>query len=213
MELTQQQLDYVNSFLDKKGIDYIDFRIEIFDHIVTEIETFLQNESIDFHTAFENTVNKWETLLQKKHSWLFGFLFKAPYLVIKKAIKLFFPTSIILFSLFFLVLYTIYSQHEFNYIYLLLEKPVKTVFFLGSFSWLFIIYKILTDTQKTVYSFIVKTQAIGIVIIPIIIFLKNSTINLFITTTLLILICSTISNAWFYRKHLIEKEKYQFLFK
>ncbi|CAL2107029.1 conserved membrane hypothetical protein [Tenacibaculum sp. 190524A02b] len=213
MELTQQQLDYINIFLDKKGIDYIDFRIEIFDHIVTEIETLLHNESIDFYTAFENTISKWETPLQETHSWLFGFLFKAPRLVIKKATKLFFPTSIVLFSLFFFVFYTIYSQYEFTFIYLLLEKPIKTIFLLGSFSWLFVTYKILADTKKTVYSFIIKTQAIGIVIIPTIVSLKNPTINLFIAITLLILIISTISNAWFYRKHLIEKEKYQFLLK
>ena len=39
MELTEQQLQRVEHYLDVKHITYIDLRMEVLDHIVSDIET------------------------------------------------------------------------------------------------------------------------------------------------------------------------------
>lgn len=48
MKLTKQNIEVINAALIKKGVDYIDIRIEIIDHFATELE----NCDGDFETNF-----------------------------------------------------------------------------------------------------------------------------------------------------------------
>jgi len=50
MQLTKEQTRRINDFLEGIGIDYIDIRFEMVDHIASEIE----NKIEDTDTFFEN---------------------------------------------------------------------------------------------------------------------------------------------------------------
>ena len=55
MELTKDQIQYIDNLLKKEGIKYWDIRIEMIDHIATDIE---QNaESDDFTIELKNSLN------------------------------------------------------------------------------------------------------------------------------------------------------------
>ncbi|WP_420552146.1 hypothetical protein [Tenacibaculum aiptasiae] len=57
MELTKQQIQRINDFLEGIGIEYIDIRFEMIDHIASEIENKIENipaffENKGFQTPF-----------------------------------------------------------------------------------------------------------------------------------------------------------------
>lgn len=56
MELTKEQILYIDDFLKNKGIKYWDIRIEMIDHIVSEIEKNSTNN--DFNKSFKNSLDK-----------------------------------------------------------------------------------------------------------------------------------------------------------
>ena len=85
MELTEQQLQRVEHYLNVKHITYIDLRMEVFDHIVSDIETKMIKENLDFEIVFYKVTDKWNPQLKETSSWLFGIAYSAPKLVMKKA--------------------------------------------------------------------------------------------------------------------------------
>ena len=89
MELTKEQIQRVDKYLDVKGVKFIDFRIEIFDHIISQIEQKLAIENADFKTVFYQVTNESNKQLDETSSLLFGLIYTAPKIVIKKAKKIF----------------------------------------------------------------------------------------------------------------------------
>ncbi|MFD0992658.1 hypothetical protein [Tenacibaculum geojense] len=87
MELTKEQIARVQKYLDVKGVKFIDFRIEIFDHIVSQIEEILRDECTDFETVFYQVTNEWNNQLNSTSSFIFGLAYSAPKVVITKAKK------------------------------------------------------------------------------------------------------------------------------
>ena len=72
MQLTQEQTKRINDFLEGIGVDYIDIRYEMVDHIATEIEekvtdtdTFFENQR--FQTIFVKYMLSKKDALQKKY--------------------------------------------------------------------------------------------------------------------------------------------------
>jgi len=59
MELTKEQLQQVETYLDKKSFDFIDLKVEVLDHMVSDIESFLGN-NYSFENAFKIIVLKWD---------------------------------------------------------------------------------------------------------------------------------------------------------
>ena len=55
MELTKEQIQQVERYLDKKNFDFIDLKVEVLDHMVSDIESFLVN-NYTFENAFKITV-------------------------------------------------------------------------------------------------------------------------------------------------------------
>ncbi|WP_170063268.1 hypothetical protein [Polaribacter porphyrae] len=51
MEITKEQIQQVENYLDKKGLHYVDVRLEILDHIILDIEAEM-NQETNFNDAF-----------------------------------------------------------------------------------------------------------------------------------------------------------------
>lgn len=86
MELTTEQIQQIDNYLDNKGLNYIDIRTEVFDHIASDIERQM-DESINFEKALNLNIKKWNKDLKPTSSWLIGFNYSRPKIVIKKAKK------------------------------------------------------------------------------------------------------------------------------
>ena len=85
MKLTNQQISQIEETLILNGLIYEDLKIEITDHIVSEIEEIMNREDISFDIVYKSVFEKWENALaiSSSSTWL-GVFFKAPKFVIDK---------------------------------------------------------------------------------------------------------------------------------
>ncbi len=210
MELTKEQIQRVNKYLDSKGIKFIDFRIEIFDHIVSQIEQKLEAKNLNFETTFQQVTDNWNIQLNKTTSFIFGLMYPAPKVVINKA-KRIFKTYLILCCLPIVISFLIVfnTKMELNKMYGYFIISALIILLCVS---LFFTYKISKSKEKTVFNFIIKTQLLNFIFLPLV--LIGTSINDFINLGLLgYMLVVTYYLVSFYKKHQKEKEKYKLLVK
>ncbi|TMM30437.1 hypothetical protein FDT66_06650 [Polaribacter aestuariivivens] len=164
MELTTQQIHKVEEYLNSKNFGFIDLRVEILDHIISDIENFMQ-KNISFENAFAMTRIRWEKHFRETSSFYFGMFFSESKIVVKKAIKQFrsfyflYLTAYILPVLIF-KLFPVNATVGFaNFVngFLLSFSAVMVCYVV------YIFIKTIVSKQKTTFSFILKTQYFGII--------------------------------------------------
>jgi hypothetical protein len=174
MEITKKQIKQVETYLDKKSFDFIDLKVEVLDHMVSDIESFLDN-NYSFDNAFKITVLKWDKHFKDTSSFYFGFQYSESKIVVKKAIKMFRPFYLIYLSAYILpVLFLknvsiVFSK---NTIYLLngFLNLITAVFLIYL---IFIIIKVIKSKVKTTYRFILRTQYLGMIFLVIPLLMGN----------------------------------------
>ena len=87
MKLTTEQIAQIEETLVLNGLVYQDVKLELLDHIASEIEERLSSEEMSFDIVFKAVFEKWEQSLEISSSgnWL-GAFFKAPRVVIEKLV-------------------------------------------------------------------------------------------------------------------------------
>jgi hypothetical protein len=70
IELSKEQLQRVTHYLNVKDIIYMDLRMEVFDHIVSDIEAKMGAENLDFEIAFYSVTDKWNEHLIQESSFI-----------------------------------------------------------------------------------------------------------------------------------------------
>lgn len=60
MKLTAEQIECINQTLIKKGIEYDDIKIEVIDHIASEIECEMETNQKPFLEAFQQVFDRWK---------------------------------------------------------------------------------------------------------------------------------------------------------
>ena len=166
MELTTQQLQRVEHYLDKKNITYIDVRFEVLDHIVSDIETKMIKENLDFEIVFYKVTDKWNVHLKQTSSWLYGIAYSAPKLVMKKVNNNFKKWFLITNSL-MILLSMIESRIDLSVSegkQLFLTNALVIINIISSFILVYLMTKNSKIKEKTSYSFILKTQSLGVLI-------------------------------------------------
>ncbi len=142
MELRKEQIKHIDSVLEKKGIQYWDLRIEMIDHIVSDME--VNAISNDFEKEFEKALIRinWDRglSLENKIGWKnvnirYRSLFK------KGLLKFFFSLkNLLLVLVFFCIHYTLSQQLTFKFFHkislALYIIPILIV--LGYLVWLFL---------------------------------------------------------------------------
>jgi hypothetical protein len=213
MELTTKELQRVEHYLNVKHITYIDLRMEVLDHIVSDIETKMMKENLDFETAFYNVTDKWNKQLKETTSMFFGLGFSAPKLVIQKAKKVYWKQYILLFTSYFLpfILLThfnfkIQNPTEYNLFFIL--KGILILSFVA------FIYMLLSKNNKieTTYGFILKAQSLGAItglIVLLIFFTRLKELNGINIGMFCSFIFMTFSYFHFYKKHKQAIKKYK----
>ena len=172
MEITTKQIQQVETYLDKKNFDFIDLKVEVLDHMISDIESFL-DRNYSFENAFKITILKWEKHFKESSSFYFGFQYHESKIVVKKAIKMFRP-----FYFLYLAVYIL----PFAFLKLVPIKVAEDIAsFINSFlvssasillAYLFIIFiKTKRSKVKTTYRFIIKTQYLSLVLLVLGVFL------------------------------------------
>ncbi|MDN3618355.1 hypothetical protein QWY81_02660 [Polaribacter undariae] len=213
MELTKEEIQKVEHYLNIKHITYIDLRVEVLDHIVSEIEDAMRKEKITFHYAFATAKQKWNPQLKETTSMFFGLGFSAPKIVIQKAKKVYWKQYVFLLASYFIP-FLLLTHFNFT-----IENPTEYSFFtlfkgVVIFSFLAFIYMLVFRNYKieTTYGFILKAQSLGAftgLIVLAVFFTRLKELNGINIGMLCSYIYMTISYFHFYKKHQEAIKKYK----
>jgi hypothetical protein len=116
MKLTNQQITEIEETLVLNGLKYDDIKLEVTDHIASEIEEKISNEEISFEVAFKEVFEKWKPQLRPATYglWL-GREYSGPKIIMDKmATYTKSRLAYILFGSVPLTLFTITLIHLFN---------------------------------------------------------------------------------------------------
>ena len=83
MKLAPEQIAEIDETLIQKGLIYDDIKLEVIDHIASEIENQLEKNQSNFTEAFEDVFSKWQGELKLTSNW-WSSGFVAPKTVIDK---------------------------------------------------------------------------------------------------------------------------------
>lgn len=151
MKLTAEQIDKIDVILDKLGLDFLDFKLEIKDHIACQVEENMSSKEIAFDTSLIEVLKCWESKLVLRESWLISKKKSFPKIVIQRLFKRFLIYNITL------VLFMILSYYFFQNFR---QSINDSVFFLkyskilySSFFGVFLIFWLIMYFQKTKTSY------------------------------------------------------------
>ena len=215
MELTKEQIQRVEHYLNVKNIVYTDLRVEVLDHIVSEIEEIVKTKNKTFNDALEDVQEKWNPQLEETSSIFFGLGFSAPKIVIQKAKKVYWKHYLLLFVSYFLP-FLLLSNLDFK-----IQNPTEFNFFIifkGAIvlSFLTFIYMFFSRNSeiKTTYGFILKTQNLSALmglIILLLFFTNLKELNGINIGMFCSFIFTTCSYFYFYKKHKEAVKKYSII--
>lgn len=178
MELTKEQIEIVESYLQKRKIDYLDLKVEILDHMILDIESFLDKDYA-FENAFKITILKWEKHFNTRTSFYLGNWYSESKIVVDKAVKEFKPFYFLYLAAYFLPIIFLknVSIHFDENEIVVINQIFYSLAFLSLGYVAFIFFKTTFSRQKTTYRFILKTQYTGGVIFLVMILFLGGLIN------------------------------------
>lgn len=174
MELTTTQIAIIENYLKNRKVDYIDLKVEILDHMISDIEQ-LMSKNHTFENALKMTTIIWERHFEQRSSFYFGMLYSESKIVVNKAVKEFRPFYFLYLASYFLpliLLKKIEIQFE-KTTALLINQITLSLAFLCLSYVLFIFFKTRLSKQKSTYRFILKTQYFGAIFLVIFLILEN----------------------------------------
>lgn len=89
MKLTIEQIDKIDVILDKLGLDFLDIKLEVKDHIACQVEENMSSGEISFDASLIDVLKCWESKLILRESWLISNKKSFPKIVIQKLFKRF----------------------------------------------------------------------------------------------------------------------------
>ena len=215
MELTKEQVEQIENYLSKINFDFIDLKVEILDHILSDIENLII-KSHSFEDAFVMTKIRWEKHFRETSSFYFGIQYSESKIVVKKAIKIFKPFFFLYLTAYVLPIiittnFSItFSKNTIDFI----NTSLNTLNIVFLFYSIFIFIKVLNTKVKTTYRFILKTQYAGILFLLISLlkgnyFNDDGSIIPFLISFQIAGFAVTYICSYFYKKHKEAIKKYK----
>lgn len=112
MKLTVEQIDKIDVILDDLGLDFLDIKLEVKDHIACQVEENMSSGEISFDASLIDVLKCWESKLILRNSWLISNKKSFPKIVIQKLFKRFliYNATLLFFSI--LSFYFYFSNKE-----------------------------------------------------------------------------------------------------
>ena len=165
MNLTNQQITQINEILVLNGLDYEDLKLEVTDHIASEIEVLMEENTLSFEDNLKTIFEKWKPELQPSFSGLVGFT--NPRIMTNKCHKLLRKQLLNFISISFLmaIISVLFFRNSNNTSLLINIQAVLKPFILIELclvlSALFFVWK---SRHKTTYSYLMKKKSINLII-------------------------------------------------
>nr|WP_315154946.1 hypothetical protein [uncultured Flavobacterium sp.] len=84
MKLTAEQIEKIEETLVLNGIQYEDIKLELTDHIASEIEEKTSIEGVSFEIAFHEVFNNWKYQMKPSSSFWVGLIYTSPRIVMDR---------------------------------------------------------------------------------------------------------------------------------
>ncbi|MBP4141208.1 hypothetical protein J3S90_05265 [Flavobacterium sp. P4023] len=165
MNLTNQQITQINEILVLNGLDYEDLKLEVTDHIASEIEVLMEENTLSFEDNLKTIFEKWKPELQPSFSGLVGFT--NPRIMTNKCHKLLRKQLLNFISISFLmaIISVLFFRNSNNTSLLINIQAVLKPFILIELclvlSALFFVWK---SRHQTTYSYLMKKKSINLII-------------------------------------------------
>lgn len=154
MKLTNQQIAQIEKTLVLNGLIYEDIKLEITDHIASEIEQKISNEKTSFEVVFKEVFEKWKPELRPSSSSWVGLMNSVPKIVLDKWVSITKrqQLKVLLIIIFPALIFTLFFKTNFEkYDYTIFTQFLKTISLLTSF--LIVLAKIMIWNSKIKTSF------------------------------------------------------------
>jgi hypothetical protein len=156
MKLSKEQIAKIDETLVLNGVVYEDIKLELIDHIASEIEDKIQNEGVYFDLALKNSFYERRNILKTSSApyWL-GNFFNAPKIVIDKCVS---NTQDLAKSTYFsaviasFILTGFYQIYHGEKIIRISDNIIQAFFIFFSLSTLTLYFVALNSKIKTTYS-------------------------------------------------------------
>ncbi|TDE04326.1 hypothetical protein [Flavobacterium sandaracinum] len=88
MKLTAEQIEFIDSILLSNGIMYDDVKLEMMDHMASEIENEMAENTLSFDENFKLVLDKWSEELKPSSSFFTGISVSYPKIILEKKLQL-----------------------------------------------------------------------------------------------------------------------------
>jgi hypothetical protein len=75
MKLTTEQIDQIDTFLERNDVKYLDIKLELLDHIASQIEALMSDQNSSFEEAFTKITTHWKPRFRSSTSFLIGLFY------------------------------------------------------------------------------------------------------------------------------------------
>jgi hypothetical protein len=163
MQLTVEQISTINETLVLNGLVYDDVKMELLDHIASEIEQAMDDKKLQFEDALQTAFSNWEGQLHTSTSfWISGGK-SVPKIIIQKSLQMIkriflmtFGCGIVIAALVTL-LFKSNPQQE---VVLILNIILQAAGVLGILIVIYFKYRLWQSKQKSTYSFLFNRNGI-----------------------------------------------------
>jgi hypothetical protein len=87
MKLTNQQITFIDSILFLNGFKYDDVKLEVMDHIASEVEVLMDVNKNSFDVNLKTVLHKWSKELKPSTSIFTGFRNSYPQMILEKKVS------------------------------------------------------------------------------------------------------------------------------
>jgi hypothetical protein len=157
MKLSAEQIIQIEKILVLNGVNYEDIKLELTDHIASEIEEKISIQGVSFEVAFHEVLENWREQLRPTTSFWVGLINSAPKIVLDKWVRI--TKQLQLKALLIAFLPTLFftyffngKQHKFDYTLLIqIFKTMCLAISLIIIGFKFLIFKSKIKTSFSLY--------------------------------------------------------------
>ncbi len=188
MKLTTEQINQIDTFLERNDVKYLDIKLELLDHIASQIEALISDQNSSFEEALTIITTHWKPRFRSSTSFLIGLFYSFPQIVLDRLLARMkkYHLFIFCFSVFIYIPMFYYKVHFHSFL-VPFNQLIDIITIVSSVVICFIGIRINIHTKPTSYRFLVNQSAPIIILSFFILLLDHQVIEFKLFYTLLIL--------------------------
>lgn len=164
-KLTTEQIAYIDETLVLNGLNFDDLKIEATDHIASEIEVLMKENTLSFEENLHTVFNRWKPQLRPVFSALIGFtnpriMTLKCHKIVKKQLFAVIGIAASITSILMIFIKNLGNETALANYKLIIRTISLAEFVLVILAWILI----LKSKRQTTYSYMIKKKMFGVII-------------------------------------------------